>query len=315
MNERPRQAGTIPETTIAAFCGAVALVVLAIAALGSWLAPAASATPSDVPDVRPHVISRAEWGAAEPRCASDTHTHLIHAVVHHTSGQTQFGGQDEVHARLRSIQQDHQTSQRFCDIGYNFLIDPAGNIFEGAAGSLTSPVIGAHARGFNTGSVSVALLGDFDHTEPTPAALQAAGEIIGYRPGRHGVDPTAEITRYPAATNLTWPVEQQMAIPAIVGHDTLGVTECPGHHLLAALPVIRQHAATTTAEVQAAGLFGGGDPGFTGPAADGFPAVLTAWVTPWRAAGVALALAAVFVIAIVVKVRLRLRRDGRPRLG
>ena len=79
--------------------------------------------------------------------------------VHHTDTPNGYT-LDDVPAILRSIQTYHVRSNGWNDIGYNFLVDAYGRIFEGRAGGIDRPVIGAHTGGFNTGSVGIAVLGD-----------------------------------------------------------------------------------------------------------------------------------------------------------
>ena len=111
---------------------------------------------------------------------------------------------------------------------------------------------GGHAAGFNTGSVGVSFLGQFEPgatptaTQPTSAALDAAGRLLGWKLGSAGIDPTGTVTvtsgggpRYPAGTKVT--------IPRIVGHRDVGYTACPGANLYAKLATIRATAKANVA--------------------------------------------------------------------
>src|SRR2546422_576845 len=101
-------------------------------------------------------------------------------IVHHTA--TQNNDPDPA-ATVRSIYYYHAVTQAWGDIGYNFLIDEAGRIYEGRHtfdyASGTSPtgedsrgygVTGAHAQGFNSGTVGIALLGTLSNQDATAAA-------------------------------------------------------------------------------------------------------------------------------------------------
>ena len=52
------------------------------------------------------------------------------------------------------------------DFGYNFAVDKCGNIYEGRAGGVAKPVLGAHTLGFNTDSMGIAVLGTYSHDHP-----------------------------------------------------------------------------------------------------------------------------------------------------
>ncbi|MCL2594708.1 MAG: peptidoglycan recognition protein [Promicromonosporaceae bacterium] len=273
----------------------VGILLCAITAVGASAAFAAS----DPAIGGPRVITRQEWGAREPQCNSRVAGRVQHAIVHHTSGRSDFTDKGDTMARLREIQDDHMDARGFCDVGYNFFIDAAGNIFEGAAGSLERAVVGAHARGFNTGSVGVALLGDFTTNVPSEEMLQAAGEIIGWRLSHYGVDPAADITRYPASQNLVWPYGEPATFPAIAGHNTFGITDCPGAQVVTRLPQIRQAAADVADDLRATGQFGAGvvDAGFR--------------VTPLMFVGVLVVGVVTFFGVFAVRVAIRVRREQR----
>lgn len=285
----------------------VLLVGAVLAGAGPAAMPASAvalAQPTGV--VAPHVVPRSEWGAAEPRCGSPTAERLLNAVVHHTSGPTQFPDQAAVMARLREIQDEHQNGRGFCDIGYNFLVDAWGTIYEGTAGSIDRAVHGSHVRGLNTGSVSVALVGDFTTDVPSEAMIEAAGRILGWRLGQHGVDPEATITRRVYDGNARWAAGTEVTLAAITGHEEVGVTECPGAEVAARLPQLRAVASAMVEDMRASGQFGEGDAG-TPPLGQG--------LSPLAVVGIVLGAVALVVLvvlgAIVVKVARRVRRERR----
>src|SRR4029453_7682350 len=84
-------------------------------------------------------------------------------------------------AIVKGIQLFHVQGNGWNDIGYNFLVDRFGTIYEGRDGGIDRNVIGAHALGFNTGSVGIALLGTYGSTKPSPAALDAIAKLIAWR--------------------------------------------------------------------------------------------------------------------------------------
>ena len=177
----------------------------------------------------PRVISRAEWGARDPACTPDVaRSGLVGAVVHHTAGSNNYQNVAEAMSQIRGDQAYHIDARGWCDIGYNFLVDKWGNIYEGRANSLTQAVIGVHASGFNTGTVGVSMLGTYGALPPM-ATLQAVAQVIGWRLGAYGLDPRGS-TAYPVDGGVR---------PRVIGHREVASTACPGEGGLAGLPAIR----------------------------------------------------------------------------
>ncbi len=137
-------------------------------------------------------------------------------------------------AIVRAIQTYHVKSNGWNDIGYNFLVDPFGQIFEGRGGGTTRNVIGAHAEGFNTGSVGIAVLGSYGSTAPTKAAKDALARLIAWRLDLAHVDPSSSLT-WTSQGSPKYPAGQAVLIKAVNGHGDVGATACPGAKLKAAL--------------------------------------------------------------------------------
>ena len=116
----------------------------------------------------PQIVSRTSWKADEEiRRAPPRYAGAVYfAVVHHTAGSNTYSRAASP-AIVRAIELYHVRGNGWNDIGYNFLVDRYGQVFEGRAGGIDRNVIGAHAEGFNTGSVGVAVIGqllrDGDH--------------------------------------------------------------------------------------------------------------------------------------------------------
>ncbi len=83
------------------------------------------------------------------------------AILHHTATTNNYAPQD-VPAIIRSIYAFHVEAEDWCDVGYNFLVDRFGRIWEGRYGGIDKPVLGAHAGGFNTNTFGVGMIGTFD---------------------------------------------------------------------------------------------------------------------------------------------------------
>ena len=115
--------------------------------------------------VRPRMVSRAAWGANESiRRASPDHSDTVKAAFVHHTVQTNSYSPSESAALVRAGYLYHVRTRGWNDIGYNFLVDRYGRVFEGRYGGVTRAVLGAHAGGFNTNSTGVARLG----TSPRP---------------------------------------------------------------------------------------------------------------------------------------------------
>ena len=209
----------------------------------------------------PTIITRAEWGANErirravPRYADNVHL----AIVHHTAGSNSYtAGQSA--AIVRSIYVYHVQGNGWNDIGYNFLVDKYGQIFEGRYGGMTRAVIGAHAMGFNVGSAGIALIGNYGSATITPAARAALVSLIAWRLDLAHVDPMARVVRV-STGNPRYPSGTAVTLNAISGHRDTYPTSCPGANLYAQLPALRRAVAQTGLpkiyEPVASGAFGG----------------------------------------------------------
>lgn len=196
------------------------------------------ARPAGAAPAQPAIVTRAAWGADEsyrtvnPGCATPTFAPNVRSgVVHHTAGTNDYNASDSP-ALLRAIYYFHTHTNKWCDIGYNFLVDKFGTVFEGRYGGITSAVVGAHAAGFNTGSTGVAVLGTFT-TVPLPSpAYTAVRNVLAWKLALHGVDPHGTITA--GGTNIR----------TIAGHRDLTATACPGETVAPLLPQLRNDVGT-----------------------------------------------------------------------
>src|SRR5204862_3601201 len=143
----------------------------------------------------PPIIPRSAWGADEtirrapPRYADS----VRFALVHHTAGTNSYTRMQSP-AIVRGIEVYHVKGNGWNDIGYNFLVDKYGQVFEGRYGGVDRNVIGAHAEGFNTGSVGVAVLGTYASAAPPPVAQTALADLLAWRLDVAHVDPLSTVT-------------------------------------------------------------------------------------------------------------------------
>ena len=190
-------------------------------------APGAAAAAAAKPTIYP----RAAWGANERlRRAAPSYGKVLVGFVHHTvSSNTYTPG--EVPAMIRGIYAYHVQSEGWNDIGYNFLIDRFGRIWEGRYGGMTKAVVGAQTLNFNAVSMGVAAIGNFQ-VAPVPQAMtNAFKRIFAWKFSLSGIPATGTV------------VANGKSLHRVSGHRDAFPTECPGQYLYAKLPEIRAGAA------------------------------------------------------------------------
>jgi hypothetical protein len=182
---------------------------------------------------QPTIYSRAQWGADESiRNKSSLRYGTINGgFVHHTVNANDYT-EAQVPAILRSIYAYHVKSRGWSDIGYNFLVDRFGRIWEGRYGGIDKPVVGAHTLNYNEYSFAMSAIGNFDVVQPPDVMLRAYGQLFAWKLSLHGVNPASTSQKIGRGT-----------FQAINGHRDAGSTACPGKYLYAQLPLIRQYAA------------------------------------------------------------------------
>ncbi|GGK20900.1 hypothetical protein GCM10011583_61060 [Streptomyces camponoticapitis] len=210
------------------------------------------AVPTDTTRVRGLAyLSRPAWGADEslrfkPDGTENTPTayYPFQTIsVHHTAG---VNADPDPAATVRAIYELHAIANDWGDIGYHFLIDEAGTIYEGrysgeeglpahdADGNL---VTAFHTGGFNSGNLGIALLGNLMEQGPTDAARSSLTSLVRVLVRLHGVDPRATVT-YTNPINGT-----QKEVDEISGHRDWLATECPGEVMYEELALLREAAA------------------------------------------------------------------------
>lgn len=172
---------------------------------------------------QPRIISRKGWGANETWATREPiYRKPVAFVIHHTV--TPNNPEDPAYI-VRAILRYHAITRGWGDIGYNFLIDRQGNIYEGRKGG--DGVVGIHAGDYNYGSIGIALLGDYRTAEMTPATKEALVSLMAWEADRHGIHP------------LESSYFIHRVFPHIVGHRDLWTTVCPGDKVYRLLPELR----------------------------------------------------------------------------
>ncbi|MFI1352635.1 N-acetylmuramoyl-L-alanine amidase [Streptomyces sp. NPDC020898] len=236
-------------------------------------APSPTAAPTAPPSIapKPPITSRAGWGADEsmsPEAPAYLANGIKAVVVHHTAGSNTYTCA-EAPSVIRAVYAYHVDPKGLAwkDIGYNFLVDKCGTIYEGRKGGVDKPVLGAHAFGFNTQTTGVSVLGDYSKVAPPTAVLNSVARVAAWKLGQYGVSPTGTTTLTAGAAGnsqynpRTWKLGDQLAFPTIHGHGDGYATECPGTNLHAQLPTIRSYAAGTVAGLTLKSVTGAGTSG------------------------------------------------------
>jgi len=126
------------------------------------------------------VHPRSDWGARPPACSSGSHS-PAKITVHHTA--TPLPDSLSPTARLRQIQAYHIDSNGWCDIGYHFLVDWNGALWQGR----NETVIGAHVANNNTNNVGISFMGTYNSKEPTSSQLSHVANLMAWLHGRYGI--------------------------------------------------------------------------------------------------------------------------------
>ncbi|WP_250404017.1 FG-GAP-like repeat-containing protein [Streptomyces cellostaticus] len=199
--------------------------------------------------VKPPVVTQAEWGASTDYDGTPSYgTEIKAAVIHHTGVDSDNAVScADSRARMRTIQQEH-FSRGYYDIGYNFVVDRCGQIFEGRSGGMDLPVVGAHDIGFNTNTLGISYIGNYMSAHPSRAALDSIARIVAWKFGMYGIDPTGKVTLTSGSPkgqdgNLV-DTGEEITLPRVFGHRNTNSTLCPGDNLYAKLPLIAALART-----------------------------------------------------------------------
>ncbi len=189
---------------------------------------------------QPGMVSRAEWAGDDcPPRSGPVYGQVEAAYVHHTVNLNDYS-QAEARQIVLGICRYHRNTNGWNDVGYNFLVDRFGTIYEGRAGGVGAAVIGAQAEGFNSQSTGIANIGTFSSVPQSQAALQAMARLIRWKLPLHG-NPTSGTTvmqsagggsnRYAAGTSVR--------VQRVLGHRDTNATECPGGALYGQLAELR----------------------------------------------------------------------------
>ncbi|WP_461082454.1 peptidoglycan recognition protein family protein [Streptomyces deserti] len=192
---------------------------------------------------RPGIVTRRGWGANEKlREKKFVYTKKVKAAfVHHTASGNNYRC-SQAPSLIRGIYRYHVKSMGWRDIGYNFVIDKCGRIYEGRAGGVAKPVLGAHTLGFNSNSMGIAVIGSYGSTKPSSSAVKAIARLTAWKLGLYGMNPKGKTYLKSGGGNL-YRKGKNVRLNVISGHRDGFATECPGGKLYGKLGSARKTAA------------------------------------------------------------------------
>ncbi|MEZ4985570.1 MAG: N-acetylmuramoyl-L-alanine amidase [Saprospiraceae bacterium] len=162
---------------------------------------------------QPAFQNRNDWCPSGncPEHPSPSLTSVTHLIVHHAAGTNVA---NDWAAVVRAIWDYHVNGNQWSDIGYNWLVDPNGVIYEGRGDN----ILGAHFCAQNTGTMGVCVLGDFTNITPTNEAINALQSLLAWKSCDIGADPQG--SAFHGSSGLT--------LPIVSGHRDGCNTACPG---------------------------------------------------------------------------------------
>ncbi|XP_050668453.1 peptidoglycan-recognition protein LB-like [Leptidea sinapis] len=150
-------------------------------------------------------VSREKWGALPPVSVIQLNSPVNFVIIHHSYLPAACFNFITCAAAMRSMQNFHQLTNQWADIGYNFAVGSDGAVYEGRGWD----AVGAHAAGYNSQSIGIVLIGDWISSVPPSVQLQAAKDLISIGVELGYIRPDYQL----------------------IGHRQVRATECPGDAL------------------------------------------------------------------------------------
>jgi hypothetical protein len=204
------------------------------------VAGALSADLAGAQDAQPAMVSRASWAGDDcaPRSAA-TYGEVRAAYVHHTVNINTYSRAEAPQVVL-GICRYHRNTNGWNDVGYNFLVDRFGTLYEGRAGGVGAAVVGAQAEGFNSYSTGIANIGTFSDVPQSDAAIDAMARLIRWKLPLHGYPTTGTaVMRSAGGGTNRYPAGASVRVQRVLGHRDTNATECPGTALYDQLADLR----------------------------------------------------------------------------
>ncbi|MFJ6417376.1 SH3 domain-containing protein [Paeniglutamicibacter sp. NPDC091659] len=257
----------------------VNLVAAGTSATDGALTAAASTSASTSADgaaLKPSVITRKQWGARETQANTTARrsAKLQAMYVHHTASSNNYT-EAQAFQQIRGIYDYHTKVLKWDDIGYQFLVDRFGNIYEGRRGSMTDLIVGAQAGGYNANTIGVSAMGNFDDEDdpkakPPKALVEAVTRLLAWKGYQYNLDVTGTTTLTTSTAGPSTAMYKngvKVTVPVILGHKRTNNTSCPGRYLDAKLGSIRTEVSKRIAKAKA--TYGTARPVLKAPVASG----------------------------------------------
>lgn len=159
-------------------------------------------------------FSRQAWGARAARSAG-VRQNPNRVTIHHTDGHPRTRLTDSIE-EMRGYQKFHMQGRGWADIGYHFVIDGSGRVFEGRH----AEILGAHAGGGNNwDNIGIAVMGDYNKDYLNDSQKNAMRKLITFLALRYHSDPRQRDFIQP--------------------HMHYKSTDCPGTHVVQFLATLR----------------------------------------------------------------------------
>ena len=178
------------------------------------------------------ISTREEWGA-NPAYLNwwPNYAPADHVVVHHTAGTNDYTAEQSP-SIVRGIYYYHAVILGWGDIGYNLLVDKYGQVFEGRYGTLDSDpgtmVVGGHSYGANTGTMGIAMMGNYSFVSPSSIQIERVGQMTGWFLARAGITDAYGSSRFTFRATQKYRRGQTIDLDTISAHRDVGYTTCPG---------------------------------------------------------------------------------------
>lgn len=177
----------------------------------------------------PEIVSQAEWrcGLNEPNY-NRAFTEVRNIIVHHSAGSN---AASDYQQQVRAIYLLHTQSNGWADLGYNYLIDPAGTIYAGRdpGTGAQDNVRGAHFCGSNSNTMGICLMGNYELIQASDTAYAALNALLSWKINKEDQLTAMGVRTHPLNDSLSH----------VSGHRDGCATACPGQFVYDRLPEIR----------------------------------------------------------------------------
>ena len=198
--------------------------------------------------LKPAIVTRGQWGADEKLASSwANYSNGLKALyVHHTAGTNSYTAAQSPQL-VRGIYAYHTKAMRWPDIGYQYLVDKFGTVYQGRRDAVTDLPVGAQAGGYNSQTIGISAMGNYSTAKPSAVMVTAIENVLAWKAYQYDLDPTGTTTLTTGTSSKSQTRHkdgQKVKVNVIQGHRDTNLTACPGTYLYAKLPEIRTAVAS-----------------------------------------------------------------------